>query len=118
MVMARGMHGRPVSALVFLQYTHLCYQPCLFRSRTIQTIVKLLIRQNIYVVYYNSRGVGKSTGRASFTGRQEGEDLQELVQQFLHHEPHITSVIILVRPYFPLNAFHASSLYRVILMAR
>lgn len=62
---------------------------------TIQTIVKLLIRQNIYVVYYNSRGVGKSTGRASFTGRQEGEDLQELIQQFLHNESHITSVIIL-----------------------
>ncbi|KAL4066748.1 Alpha/Beta hydrolase protein [Scleroderma yunnanense] len=71
---------------------------------TIQTIVKLLVRLNIYVVYYNSRGVGRSTGHASFTGRQEGEDLQELVQHFLHNEPHITSVTILGYSYGSLIA--------------
>ncbi|KAG6330345.1 hypothetical protein ID866_8742, partial [Astraeus odoratus] len=50
---------------------------------------------NFYVVYYNSRGVGKSTGYPSFTGRQEGEDLQELVRHFLRKEPHLTSVTII-----------------------
>ncbi|KAI6037677.1 Alpha/Beta hydrolase protein [Pisolithus marmoratus] len=60
----------------------------------IQSIVKLFARHNCYVVYYNSRGVGGSTGYPSFTGRQEGEDLQALVQQFLQKEAHITAVTI------------------------
>lgn len=60
----------------------------------IQSIVKLFARHDCYVVYFNSRGVGKSSGYPSFTGRQEGEDLQALVQQFLQKEPQINSVII------------------------
>ncbi|KAF9223541.1 alpha/beta-hydrolase [Gyrodon lividus] len=59
---------------------------------TIQNIVKSLKDNDFYVVYYNSRGVGKSTGWPSFTGKAEGSDLKELVQQFLDHHPQIKSV--------------------------
>ncbi|KAI6147031.1 Alpha/Beta hydrolase protein [Pisolithus thermaeus] len=70
----------------------------------IQSIVKLFARHDHYVVCYNSRGVGKSTGYPSFTGRQEGEDLQALVQQFLQQESDITAVTIVGYSYGSLIA--------------
>ncbi|KAI9567313.1 hypothetical protein HD554DRAFT_2173429 [Boletus coccyginus] len=48
---------------------------CMYDS-TVQTIVECLQDNDFYVVYYNSRGVGKSTGWPSFTGRAEGSDLE------------------------------------------
>lgn len=49
------------------------------------------------MVYYNSRGVGKSTGWPSLTGKTEGGDLEALVQQFLEGHPHVNSVTFIVR---------------------
>lgn len=71
-----------------------------------RSIVKLFARHDFYAVYYNSRGVGKSTGYPSFTGRQEGEDLQALVQQFLQQEPDITAVTIVVCAPLEQTHFH------------
>lgn len=65
--------------------------------RTIQTIVESLQNNDFYVVYYNARGVGKSTGRPSFTGKTEGSDLEALVQQFLEGHPQVNSVTFIVR---------------------
>ncbi|KAF9234624.1 Alpha/Beta hydrolase protein [Melanogaster broomeanus] len=59
---------------------------------TVQTIVRSLKDNDFYVVYYNSRGVGKSTGWPSFTGKVEGSDLKELVHEFLEEHPQINSV--------------------------
>jgi len=59
---------------------------------TIQIIVQLLQDHNFYVVYYNSRGVGKSNGWPSFTGKTEGSDLEALVQQFLEKHSQVNSV--------------------------
>ncbi|KIK96030.1 hypothetical protein PAXRUDRAFT_826414 [Paxillus rubicundulus Ve08.2h10] len=62
------------------------------RDPTVQNIVKSLEDSDFYVVYYNSRGVGRSTGWPSFTGQAEGSDLKELVQQFLGEHPQVKSV--------------------------
>ncbi|KAG9315081.1 hypothetical protein JVU11DRAFT_4193 [Chiua virens] len=65
--------------------------------RIVQTIVELLQDNDIYVVYYNSRGVGKSTGWPSFTGKTEGGDLEALVQHFLEKHSHVNDVTFIVR---------------------
>lgn len=49
------------------------------------------------MVYYNSRGVGKSTSWPSFTGKTEGSDLEALVQHFLEGHPQVDSVTFIVR---------------------
>ncbi|KAH7928261.1 alpha/beta-hydrolase [Leucogyrophana mollusca] len=61
----------------------------------IHLVVRLLQKKNYHVVYYNSRGVGKSTGMASLTGRPEADDLKALVNQTLEEMPHIDSVTII-----------------------
>ncbi|KAF8556187.1 alpha/beta-hydrolase [Imleria badia] len=64
---------------------------CMYDS-TVLTIVKCLQDNEFFVVYYNSRGVGKSTGWPSFTGKTEGSDLEALVQHFLEGHPQVNSV--------------------------
>ncbi|KAG6374306.1 hypothetical protein JVT61DRAFT_4329 [Boletus reticuloceps] len=64
---------------------------------TVQTIVKCLQDNDFFVVYYNSRGVGQSTGWPSFNGKTEGSDLEALVQQFLEGHPQVKSVTFIVR---------------------
>ncbi|KIJ66747.1 hypothetical protein HYDPIDRAFT_128047 [Hydnomerulius pinastri MD-312] len=59
---------------------------------TVQNIVRKLQDNDFYVVYYNSRGVGKSTGWPSLNGKAEGNDLKALVDQFLQGKPQINSV--------------------------
>jgi alpha/beta superfamily hydrolase len=44
----------------------------------------------------DSRGVGQSTGRPSWSGSGEAEDLQELVQWGLKTYPKVTEVLLIV----------------------
>ncbi|TRM65064.1 Alpha/Beta hydrolase protein [Schizophyllum amplum] len=53
-----------------------------------------LLLKGYHVLRYNSRGVGRSTGRASFTGLAEGEDLEALVRWALGQIPNVTNVAI------------------------
>ncbi|KAL1680205.1 Alpha/Beta hydrolase protein [Schizophyllum commune] len=54
----------------------------------------VLLEQGYHVLRYNSRGVGRSTGRASFTGLAEGEDLEAVVQWMLSRIPDAETVTI------------------------
>jgi hypothetical protein len=45
---------------------------------------------------FNSRGVGSSTGWVSFTGTNEGKDLEALVQWALGHVTDVESVVLIV----------------------
>lgn len=59
-------------------------------------LIEPFISRNYYVLRYNSRGVGASTGRASFTGFSEVEDLKTTVEWALGTDPDIRSLVILV----------------------
>lgn len=59
-------------------------------------LIEPLTSKGYYVLRYNSRGVGASTGRASFTGLSEVEDLEAVVQWALDRVPEIRSLVILV----------------------
>ena len=91
---------------VRLVSTTCCLLAQLDWRRTVQTIVKYLQDNDFYVVYYNSRGVGKSTGWPSFTGKTEGSDLEVLVQHFLEGHPQVNSVTFIVRR--PRQCLHAT----------
>ncbi|KZV90576.1 alpha/beta-hydrolase [Exidia glandulosa HHB12029] len=45
------------------------------------SLVQPLHEENYHVLLFNSRGVGQSTGRATWTGNGESDDLQELVRK-------------------------------------
>ena len=64
--------------------------------RVLQLLAEPLLENGYDVIRYNSRGVGSSTGWASFTGHREGEDLKELVQWARTTMPNITSLVIVV----------------------
>jgi len=50
------------------------------------------------VILLNSRGVGGSTGRASFTGLPEAEDLKEVVKWLMENQfPALEELVLLVR---------------------
>jgi len=56
----------------------------------------LFVREHKYhVLRYNSRGVGKSSGWASFNGLTEGDDLKELVQWALRTISSVKSLVLL-----------------------
>ena len=59
-------------------------------------LIEPLTSKNYHVLRYNSRGVGTSTGLASFTGFSEVEDLEAVVQWALDSIPSIRSLVILV----------------------
>ena len=59
-------------------------------------LIEPLTSEGYHVLRYNSRGVGASTGRASFTGFSEVEDLEAVVQWALDRIPDIQSLVILV----------------------
>jgi len=54
----------------------------------------LLCECGYHVLLFNSRGVGKSSGWASFTGLAEGKDLEELVQWGLGAVTNVKSVVL------------------------
>lgn len=49
------------------------------------------------MLWYNSRGVGQSSGWPTLTGLQEAVDLQELVRWALDRVPAVDSIVIAVR---------------------
>lgn len=55
-----------------------------------------MLEKGYYVLRYNTRGAGRSSGWPSLTGFREAKDLQELVQWALATIPSITSVVIMV----------------------
>ncbi|KAF9446303.1 alpha/beta-hydrolase [Macrolepiota fuliginosa MF-IS2] len=59
------------------------------------SLVDPLLERKYYVLRYNSRSVGKSTGFSSFTGFSEAEDLKALVQWALSQIENITSVVFI-----------------------
>jgi uncharacterized protein len=59
-------------------------------------LIEPLTSKGYHVLRYNSRGVGASTGRSSFTGFSEVEDLEAVVQWALNSLPDIRSLVILV----------------------
>ena len=63
------------------------------------TLIEPLTSKHYHVLRYNSRGVGASTGYASFTGFNEVEDLEAVVQWALNEVPDIRSLVILVQFY-------------------
>ena len=49
------------------------------------------------MILLNSRGVGGSTGRASFTGLPEAEDLKEVIKWLMeNHFPALEELVLLV----------------------
>jgi alpha/beta superfamily hydrolase len=51
----------------------------------VQMLRDMLCNQGIATLVYNSRGVGKSTGRASWTGEPERRDYQAVVEWMVEH---------------------------------
>ncbi|RPD60193.1 alpha/beta-hydrolase [Lentinus tigrinus ALCF2SS1-7] len=60
----------------------------------LQLLTEPLLERGYDVLRYNSRGVGKSTGWASFTGSREAEDLKELVQWARSEMPDLNSLVL------------------------
>jgi len=90
--------------------------PSLYGLKTI------LLAEGYHVLRYNSRGVGKSSGWASFTGIQEGKDLEELVQWCLNTIPNVKTLLLLgyshgslVTSLFPISAIPDVKIYHILL---
>ena len=60
-------------------------------------LAESLKRLDYHVLRFNGRGVGGSTGWASFTGLAEGKDLEEVTAWGLETVPDVRSVVIIVR---------------------
>ncbi|EDR01915.1 uncharacterized protein LACBIDRAFT_310124 [Laccaria bicolor S238N-H82] len=61
----------------------------------LDSLVDPLLSKNYHVLRYNSRGVGRSTGRASFTGFDEAKDLEAIIRWTLDHLSNVSSVVII-----------------------
>jgi hypothetical protein len=57
----------------------------------VQSVKDVFRSRGIPVLLYNSRGVGKSTGRASWTGEPEREDYQAVVDWVVKNRRSLTS---------------------------
>ncbi|KLO11578.1 alpha/beta-hydrolase [Schizopora paradoxa] len=60
----------------------------------LQLLSQTLGAKGFYTIRYNSRGVGGSSGWKSFTGLQEGLDLQEVVQWALSYVANVRHVLV------------------------
>lgn len=71
------------------------YQRGFGSFRILQDVADALHASNHHVLRFNSRGVGQSTGRSSFSGQAETDDLRELVQKTIDDNlPNITRLAI------------------------
>lgn len=71
-------------------------------ARLENRVLKALLRPlthylKYYVLRYNARGVGHSSGWKSFTGLQEAEDLRELVKYALKRLGDVRELTLIVR---------------------
>jgi len=57
------------------------------------------------IMKFNSRGVGESTGRASFTGLSEADDLRALVDWCIERYKDIQDIVIIVRLAFYIDSY-------------
>jgi alpha/beta superfamily hydrolase len=62
-------------------------------------LMEPLHARGYHVLRYNSRGVGKSTGWASFTGLSEAGDLAALIEWGIDTVKDVRSVVVLVTCY-------------------
>ena|SRR6266540_6144991 len=82
-------------------------------------LVEPLLAKNYHVIQYNSRGVGKSSGWASFTGFSEAQDLQEVVNWAIGKLSDVQSLVVVVCCLTfiqSINALRLKSISRDILM--
>jgi hypothetical protein len=64
----------------------------------LREVVEPFCQRGFNVILLNSRGVGGSTGRASFTGLPEAEDLKEVVKWLMENQfPALEELVLLVR---------------------
>jgi uncharacterized protein len=66
------------------------------KPSVIDSLIEPLHDRGYHVLCYNSRGVGKSTGWASFTGLSEGKDLEAIVQWGLQAVSKVQSLVVIV----------------------
>ncbi|KDR76343.1 hypothetical protein GALMADRAFT_247740 [Galerina marginata CBS 339.88] len=62
---------------------------------SLSSLIEPLAERGYHVLRYNSRGVGGSTGWASFTGFSEAEDLKSLITWAMDKISDVKSVVIL-----------------------
>ncbi|KAF7330476.1 Peptidase-S15 domain-containing protein [Mycena venus] len=70
----------------------------------LHTLMKPLHARGYHVLRYNSRGVGRSTGWASFTGLSEAGDLAALIQWGIDELKNVRSIVVLGYSYGSLIA--------------
>ncbi|KDQ14897.1 hypothetical protein BOTBODRAFT_332362 [Botryobasidium botryosum FD-172 SS1] len=63
-------------------------------DQVLHSLSNTLLSQGFHVVRFNSRGVGRSTGRASFTGLPEARDLQDVVQWSMNQVPNVGTLAL------------------------
>lgn len=81
---------------MYADYAHEVLWTISNHIRVLRTIKGIMLEKGYYVLRYNTRGAGRSSGWPSLTGFREAKDLQELVQWALATIPSITSVVIMV----------------------
>ncbi|KAJ7034920.1 Alpha/Beta hydrolase protein [Mycena alexandri] len=79
----------------------------------LQMLTKPLHARGYHVLRYNSRGVGRSTGWASFTGLSEVGDLEALVEWALERVGEVRGVVIVGYSYGSLIASQQSLLANI-----
>lgn len=62
----------------------------------LQTLLPSFTDHGYHVILFNSRGVGKSSGRASFSGLAEAHDLELLVHWAIKELPSVKHVVLMV----------------------
>ena len=66
-------------------------------ASVLREVVEPFCQHAFNVILLNSRGVGGSTGRASFTGLPEAEDLKEVIKWLMeNHFPALEELVLLV----------------------
>jgi len=61
------------------------------------SLVTTFLQREFHVILLNQRGVGNSSGGASFTGLTESKDLQKVVLLALKEIEAVEEVVLLVR---------------------
>lgn len=80
---SRWIHARPVSEM---SATPSIDSNLIPRHSVVQALKDTLCRNGIKVLLYNSRGVGRSRGRASWTGEPERKDYQAVTDWLISTE--------------------------------
>jgi hypothetical protein len=83
--------------MIFVSTTLCSLLPFQKKNRVLVALLHPLTHYHkFYVLRYNARGVGLSSGWKSFTGLQEAEDLRELVKYALKRLPDVRELALIV----------------------